>query len=302
MMFKPILLLAFIAIATSVFAQSVKETNLYEGTIPDSKKSSVTEHITFSNGQVRISDVVTPTLTMFTPVNPNGTSVIICPGGGYARLAIDHEGVEVAKEFNKHGVTAFVLKYRLPSDSIMIDKSIGPLEDAQQAIRIVRTNSSAWGLNPNKIGIMGFSAGGHLASTAATHFHSLADKSIHDTTSVRPDFVMLIYGVISFNDSITHKGSKDNLIGKNPSEELVKKFSNELQVTKDSPPAFLVQAGDDHTVPVENSIRYYEACLKNHVPAEMHLYPNGGHGFGLHNKTTDDQWFERLMNWMKKFP
>ncbi len=297
-----IVLFFLLLVSGSVFGQSVKEMNLYTGTIPDSKKSSVTEHITFSNGQVRISDVVTPTLTRFTPVDPNGTSVIICPGGGYARLAIDHEGVEVAKEFNKHGVTAFVLKYRLPGDSIMIDKSIGPLEDAQQAIRIVRSNATAWGLSPNKIGIMGFSAGGHLASTAATHFNSLADETVKDTTSVRPDFVMLIYPVISFNDNITHKGSKDNLIGKNPSKELVEKFSNELQVTKDSPPTFLVQAGDDHTVPVENSIRYYEACLKNHVPAEMHLYPNGGHGFGLHNKTTDDEWFNRLQNWMKKFP
>ena len=301
-MASKIVLFFLLLVSGSVFAQSVEEMNLYPGTIPDSKKSSVTEHITFSNGQVRISDVVTPTLTRFTPVDPNGISVIICPGGGYARLAIDHEGVEVAKEFNKYRVTAFVLKYRLPSDSIMVDKSIGPLEDAQQAIRIVRSKATAWGLNPNKIGIMGFSAGGHLAATAATHFDSFADKSVKDTTSVRPDFVMLIYGVISFNDSITHKGSKDNLIGKTPSKELVEKFSNELQVTKDSPPAFLVQAGDDHTVPVQNSIRYYEACLKNHVPAEMHLYPNGGHGFGLHNKTTDDQWFERLLNWMKKFP
>ncbi|MEO9032888.1 MAG: alpha/beta hydrolase [Ginsengibacter sp.] len=301
-MFNKFLLFFFLLLPVTLFAQSVEEMNLYPGAIPDSKRSSVTEHISFSNGQVRISDVVTPTLTRFTPVNPNGTSVIICPGGGYARLAIDHEGVEVAKEFNKQGITAFVLKYRLPGDSIMIDKTIGPLEDAQQAIRIVRTKAIAWGLNPNKIGIMGFSAGGHLASTAATHFNSIADKTVKDTTSVRPDFVMLIYAVISFNDSITHKGSKDNLIGKSPSKELVEKFSNELQVTKDSPPAFLVQAGDDHTVPVENSIRYYEACLKNHVPVEMHLYPNGGHGFGLHNKTTDDEWFERLLNWMKKFP
>ena len=301
-MLNKIFFFLLLLISGSAFTQSVEEMNLYEGTITDSKKSPVTEQIIFKNGGVRISDVVTPTLTKFTPVNPDGTSVIICPGGGYARLAIDHEGVEVAKEFNKHGITAFVLKYRLPSDSIMVDKTIGPLEDAQQAIRIVRSKAVAWGLNPNKIGIMGFSAGGHLASTAATHFNSLADKAIKDTTSVRPDFVMLIYGVISFNDSITHKGSKENLIGKNPPQELVKKFSNELQVTKDSPPAFLVQAGDDHTVPVENSIRYYEACLKNHVPAEMHLYPYGGHGFGLHNKTTDDQWFERLMNWMKKFP
>lgn len=301
-MFNKFLLFFFLLMPVTLFAQSVEEINLYSGAIPDSKKSSVAEHISFTNGQVRISDVVTPTLTKFTPLNPNGTSVIICPGGGYARLAIDHEGVEVAKEFNKHGVTAFVLKYRLPSDSIMIDKSIGPLEDAQQAIRIVRTNATKWGLDPSKIGIMGFSAGGHLAATAATHFNSIADKTVKDTTSVRPDFVMLIYGVISFNDSITHKGSKDNLIGKNPSKELLEKFSNELQVTKNSPPAFLVQAGDDHTVPVENSIRYYEACLKNHVPVEMHLYPNGGHGFGLHNKTTDDKWFERLLNWMKKFP
>lgn len=301
-MFNKFLLFFFLLMPVTLFAQSVEEINLYSGAIPDSKKSSVAEHISFTNGQVRISDVVTPTLTKFTPLNPNGTSVIICPGGGYARLAIDHEGVEVAKEFNKHGITAFVLKYRLPSDSIMIDKSIGPLEDAQQAIRIVRTNATKWGLDPSKIGIMGFSAGGHLAATAATHFNSIADKTVKDTTSVRPDFVMLIYGVISFNDSITHKGSKDNLIGKNPSKELLEKFSNELQVTKNSPPAFLVQAGDDHTVPVENSIRYYEACLKNHVPVEMHLYPNGGHGFGLHNKTTDDKWFERLLNWMKKFP
>ncbi|MDQ6903687.1 MAG: alpha/beta hydrolase [Bacteroidota bacterium] len=301
-MFNKFLLFFFLLMPVTLFAQSVEEINLYSGAIPDSKKSSVAEHISFTNGQVRISDVVTPTLTKFTPLNPNGTSVIICPGGGYARLAIDHEGVEVAKEFNKHGITAFVLKYRLPSDSIMIDKSIGPLEDAQQAIRIVRTNATKWGLDPSKIGIMGFSAGGHLAATAATHFNSIADKTVKDTTSVRPDFVMLIYGVISFNDSITHKGSKDNLIGKNPSKELLEKFSNELQVTKNSPPAFLVQAGDDHTVPVENSIRYYEACLKNHVPVEMHLYPNGGHGFGLHNKTTDDEWFERLLNWMKKFP
>ncbi|MEO8414959.1 MAG: alpha/beta hydrolase [Ginsengibacter sp.] len=300
-MLKKIFLFFLVLVSETAFSQSIEDMNLYKGAIPDSKPSSVTEHITFNNGGFRISSVVTPILTRFSPAHPNGISVIICPGGGYARLAMDHEGVEVAKTFNNYGITAFVLKYRLPMDSIMIDKSIGPLEDAQQAIRMVRSKATMWGLDPNKVGIMGFSAGGHLASAAATHFHSLADQSIHDTTSVRPDFTILIYPVISFNDSITHHGSKENLIGKNPSAELVKEFSNELQVSKDCPPAFLVQAGDDRTVPVENSVRYYQACIRNGVPVEMHLYPAGGHGFGLHNKTTNDQWFDRLMNWMKIF-
>lgn len=287
-----------LVISNSIWAQSVEEMTLYNGDIPGSKQSTIKEQDVFANGAIRISSVITPTLTRFTPLKPNGTSVIICPGGGYGRLAIDHEGVEVARAFNEYGVTAFVLKYRLPMDSIMMDKTIGPLQDAQQAIRMVRKQSVAWGLNPDKIGIMGFSAGGHLASTAATHFTNLADASLKDTTSVRPDFAILIYPVISFNDSITHMGSKINLIGKKPSMELTNKFSNELQVTKNSPPAFLVHAGDDGTVPVENSIRYYQACIKNKVPTEMHLYPKGGHGFGMHNRTTSDQWFERLINWM----
>jgi acetyl esterase/lipase len=226
-------------------------------------------------------------------------SIIICPGGGYTRLSIDHEGINVAKALNEFGITAFVLKYRLPNDSIMIDKTTGPLQDAQQAIRTVRKQAAAWGLNPVKTGIMGFSAGGHLAATAATHFTMIADaSSVNDTTSLRPDFAILIYPVISLDDTIAHKGSKTNLIGKNPSVELTKLFSNELQVTKNTPPVFLVHAGDDGTVPVENSIRFYQACIKNKVPVEMHLYPKGGHGFGLNNKTTTDKWFDRLINWI----
>lgn len=288
-------------VSNSAIAQTVQEIPLYTGSIPGSKQSSVKERIIFENGGVRISSVIAPTLTRFTPKNPNGTAIIICPGGGYTRLAIDHEGVEVAKALNEYGITAFVLKYRLPNDSIMVDKTTGPLQDAQQAIRMVRKQAKTWGLNPAKIGIMGFSAGGHLASTAATHFNTLADASLKDTASVRPDFAILIYPVISFNDSFAHMGSKINLIGKNASQQLSNEFSNELQVTKNSPPAFLVHAGDDGTVPVENSIRYYQACIKNKVPAEMHLYPHGGHGFGMHNKTTDDKWFDRLITWMKMF-
>jgi acetyl esterase/lipase len=297
-MYNKIAILFFLLVAETTLAQSVSETALYPGAVPGSKQSSIKEQIIFVNGGVRISSVVTPTLTKFTPVKPNGTSIIICPGGGYGRLAIDHEGVEVAKLLNAEGITAFVLKYRLPNDTIMIDKTIGPLQDAQQAIRTVRKQAAVWGLNPNRIGIMGFSAGGHLAATAATHFNFIADATINDTTSVRPDFAILLYPVISFDDSIAHKGSKTNLIGKTPSAELTKNFSNELQVTKNTPPSFLVHAGDDGTVPVENSIRYYQACIKNKVLAEMHLYPKGGHGFGLNNKTTSDKWFDRLINWV----
>lgn len=290
-----------VVISGTAMAQSVAEMPLYPGIVPGSKQSTIKEQIIFVNGGVRISSVITPTLTQFTPAKPNGISVIICPGGGYGRLAIDHEGVEVAKAFNQQGITAFVLKYRLPNDTIMVDKTIGPFQDAQQAIRVVRKQAAAWGLNPNKIGIMGFSAGGHLASTAATHFNFIADASIKDTISVRPDFAILLYPVISFDDSIVHKGSKVNLIGKSPSAEQTNYFSNELQVTKNSPPAFLVHAGDDGAVPVENSIRYYQACIKNKVPVEMHLYPKGGHGFGLNNKTTSEKWFDNLLSWLNTF-
>lgn len=294
-----IAILFSLLVSNSIMAQTITEMELYAGVIPGAKQSAVREkRIVLENGGIRIASVIVPTLEKYTPAKPNGTSVIICPGGGYVRLSIDHEGEDVARALNEFGITGFVLKYRLPNDSIMEDKSIGPLQDAQQAIRMVRQQAAAWGLNPNKIGIIGFSAGGHLASTAATHFNVKADATARETISVRPDFVILLYPVVSFDDSIAHKGSKINLVGKNPTEEQIKLYSNELQVTKNSPPAFIVHAGDDKTVPVENSIRYYMACIKNKVPVEMHLYPGGGHGFGLNNKTTTDKWFDRLMNWI----
>jgi acetyl esterase/lipase len=199
---------------------------------------------------------------------------------------------------NRWGITAFVLKNRLPDDTINIDRSLAPLQDAQQAIRFVRSNAKVFGIDKNKIGIMGFSAGGHLASTAATHFTFKADASNTDTVSVRPDFAILIYPVISFDSTITHKGSRNNLIGATASTEKTDFFSNELQVTSATPPSFLVHAGDDGSVPVDNSLRYYQACIKNKVPVELHLYPKGGHGFGMNNKTTDDNWMERLKNWL----
>jgi acetyl esterase/lipase len=281
-------------------AQQITEIPLYKNKIPNSIATAGKEHSVFEDNITKIAKVSIPTLTIYKPAHANGQAVIICPGGGYAILAFDYEGTKVAAELNKWGVTAFVLKYRLPDDKIMMDKSIGPLQDAQQAIRFVRANAKQWGVNKNKIGIMGFSAGGHLAATAATHFNFKADSANTDTTSLRPDFAILIYAVISFDSTIAHQGSSDNLLGNNITKEKILFFSNEQQVTANTAPSFLVHAGDDDAVPVANSTRYYEACIKNNVPAEMHLYPKGGHGFSMHNPATDDKWMERLKNWMHR--
>jgi pectinesterase len=273
---------------------------LYKDVVPNSKPASNKENSTFRDNVTRIAKVSIPTLTIFKAAKPNGKAVIICPGGGYTILAFDKEGTRVAEEMNRWGITAFVLKYRLPDDTTMIDKSLAPLQDAQQAIRLIRENANEWGVNKNQIGIMGFSAGGHVAATAATHFKFIADAANADTTSVRPDFAVLIYPVISFDSSITHKGSRNNLIGATASDKLTNFFSNELQVDMETPPSFLVHAGDDAAVPVDNSVRYYLACIKNKVPVEIHLYPKGGHGFGMNNKSTDDNWLERLKNWINR--
>jgi pectinesterase len=271
---------------------------LYKNAVPNSKQVADKESFTVNDNVTRITKVSVPSITIYKPQKQNGMAVIICPGGGYAVLAFDKEGTRIAREMNRWGVTCFVLKYRLPDDSSQIDKSLAPLQDAQQAIRFVKSNAKEFGIAKDKIGIMGFSAGGHLASTAATHFTFRADINNSDTTSVRPDFAVLIYPVISFDSSMTHKGSRNNLIGAAATAEQINFFSNELQVTTNSPPAFLVHTGDDMTVPVENSLRYYRACIKNKVPTELHLYPKGGHGFGLYNNTTEDNWMERLKNWL----
>lgn len=255
---------------------------------------------TGTDGIIRIGKVSIPDISIFSATNSStkNTAVIICPGGGYSILAYNLEGTDVAKIFNSWGVTAIVLKYRLPDDAIMEDKSIGPLQDAQRALQYVRENSKQLNIDPEKIGMMGFSAGGHLAATASTHYNK-SYISNPQNISLRPDFSILAYPVISFTDSLAHFGSRENLIGKNPSRDLIKNFSNELQVTKNMPPTFLVLAADDKTVNPENSIKYYEALLKHNVPAEIHIYQNGGHGFGTHNYTTKDDWMQTLKHWMQ---
>jgi acetyl esterase/lipase len=245
--------------------------------------------------------VTNPSLDMYpAPVGKaNGTAVIICPGGAYWGLAIDHEGAQIARWLNGLGITAFVLKYRLPDNSIMENKSIGPMQDGQRAIRIVRSHAKEWGINPDKIGIMGFSAGGHLAATLSTHFNEKAYQP-EDSTSARPDFSLLIYPVISMDSVITHLGSRVNLLGGNPSSELVKHFSNELQVSSETPPAFMVHSLDDGAVPVQNSINYALSMHKFNIPCELHLYQTGGHGYGLgRSANTESTWPEACRKWLE---
>jgi acetyl esterase/lipase len=294
--------LSILSLFSLFMAAAQQELPLYgSDPIPNSRPAADQEKVD-SGGRpdhYTLSKVSHPTLTVFLPPKRkrNGTAVIISPGGAYTHLAMAHEGMEVARLLNGMGITAFVLKYRLPSDSTMIDKTIGPLQDAQRAMQLVRQRAAEWGVNTGRIGIMGFSAGGHLASTAGTHFtQSTIDNK--DNLSLRPDFMILIYPVISLSDSLGHRNSRNSLIGQNPDASVIRQYSNELQVTEQTPPAFIVHAGDDKTVPVANSLHFYEALLHNKVPAELHIYPKGGHGFGLHNATTKDHWSERMQNWL----
>jgi acetyl esterase/lipase len=196
------------------------------------------------------------------------------------------------------GVTAFVVKYRTPSDRHMKDKRTGPLQDAQQAIASVRRDAAKWNVDPARIGVMGFSAGGHLAATTGTQFKSPV-LSQWRSADVRPDFLMLIYPVITFVDPAVHAGSRKMLLGESPSQADMQRFSPQLMVTDDTPPTFLMHAADDETVPVANSIRFFEALQARKIPAQLMIFPAGGHGFGLNNATTDDRWIERCRKWLQ---
>jgi acetyl esterase/lipase len=282
-------------LSLSVSAQEI--INLYLGTIPNSKVAGVKETVEKEHSGM-FSGVTKPTLEIFLPEKDKATiaAVIIYPGGGYGVVVYQAEGINTAKEFAKNGIAAFVLKYRLPNDSTMIDKKIGPLQDAQQAIKIVRENASKWGIDINKVGIMGFSAGGHLASTAATHFDNAVIEN-NNNTNLRPDFQILVYPVISMQDSLTHLDSRKNLLGSNPSKEIIDEFSNELQVNGNTPPAYITQTEDDKVVSVNNSIVYFESLKYHNVPAELHIYPKGNHGFVLFQPT--DEWMMPIFKWMK---
>lgn len=263
--------------------------------VPDSEKAFINQ----DNGDTTFMAVSKPLLTAYLPEKSDKKTpaVIICPGGAYLGLAYSHEGIRPAKALNELGVAAIILKYRLPSDRTMKNKEIGPLQDVQQAIKTVRMHAAEWNIDTNKIGVMGFSAGGHLAASAGTHYNYPVIEN-KENINLRPDFMILIYPVISFSDQLTHSMTRENLIGKNPTEEKKAFYSNELQVTKDTPPAFLVHSGADQAVKVENSIRMYLALHDKGVESSLLIYPLGEHGFGLNNPTINDKWLTHCREWM----
>jgi acetyl esterase/lipase len=239
-----------------------------------------------------------PTLTVYLPSRGKPTpAVLIFPGGSYRGTSIIKEGREVAVAFNKMGVAAIVVKYRTPSEKWMTNRSTGPLQDAQQAMRVVRTRAEEWNIDAARVGVVGFSAGGHLAATAAVRF----DKSVNPAPrneNLRPDFLVLVYPVVSMTDELAHTLSRTNLLGDSPSPEAMRNFSVELTIPERAPPTFLVHAADDKTVKVENTLRLFEALKARGIPTELHIYPGGGHGFGLNNSTTQDRWIEHCKNWL----
>jgi acetyl esterase/lipase len=298
-----IFLFAFLLLHLSSMEQEIKLLLWPNGNVPNYKKTSEVEKRDTAE-IVHISLVQQPDITVFLPSkrNATGQAVVVCPGGGYAILAYDWEGTEVARWLCSKGIAAIVLKYRLPNSKSNIDPKLSPLLDAQRAIRTVRANAAKWNIKKDKIGIMGFSAGGHLASTAGTHFDA-GDANAADTidrNSCRPDFMILMYPVITMSKNYMHQGSRNNLIGANADSTLAKYYSSDLQVTKDTPPTFIVHATDDNGVPVENSLSFYQALKNNKVPAEMHIYPTGGHGFGLAiGRGYLETWPDRCIDWLR---
>lgn len=280
---RKIILMSFLFITTMLSAQKPVELLLWPNGAPNSNGLTGTEEDL--NGG-RVANVVNPSITVYRAEKPNGMAIIMCPGGGYARLAMNHEGHDMASWFTTQGITYVVLKYRMPNGNYEV-----PLSDAEQAIRLVREHAAEWGINPQRVGIMGASAGGHLAASLA---------SLYSSDKTRPDFQILFYPVISMQKGVTHGGSRQNLIGENPSQELEQKYSLERQVSPRSPQAFIMLSSDDGAVPPINGIGYFLALRDQKVPASLHVYPTGGHGWGFRdNFTYKRQWTGELEKWLR---
>lgn len=272
--------------------------------IPNRIESDEKEIHTQGEDLLRISKVQEPTIEVYLPArkNANGQAMLIFPGGGYQILAYDWEGTDIAKFLNGKGIAGIVVKYRLPSDVSQKEKHLVPLIDAQRALRMVRSLAKDFNIDANKIGIIGFSAGGHLASTLGTHFNEKVYDPLDeiDRESARPDFMALAYPVISFKQMITHSGSKKKLSGEKSEPGISEYFSNEERVSEDTPPTFLMHATDDPGVPVENSLAFFKACRDKGVHVTMHIYPTGGHGFSLARENEHLRgWTERMFEWME---
>ncbi len=250
-----------------------------------------------------VRNITAPDIEIFRASQPSGTGVLIMPGGGYSYVVMDKEGRDIARWFNSLGVNAFVLKYRLPNTTAHRFGPEIPLRDAQRALRLVRSHAAEWGGRPDRIGALGFSAGGHLAATLGTHFDAgnPAAADPVERVSCRPDFLLLGYPVISMEAAITHAGSRNELLGKNPSEDLIERFSNELHVTTNTPPVFIFCANDDHAVKVDNSLRFYNAARAAGVSAELHIFEIGGHGFGMKpNNRAGTSWPPLCESWLRE--
>lgn len=288
-----VFLFGLLCIGMSGAAQQV--IRLYANNIPNSLPAPQQEY-TDSYGNVR--KVSVPDITAYFPSKPDSSraAVIICSGGGYGALVINKEGHPTAQALAREGLACFVLKYRLPDVQTMTDPTIGPIQDLQQAIKMVRDSAGRWGLNPHCIGVLGFSAGGHLAATAGTHFnHTYIPNS--SGTSLRPDFMMLLNPVISMRDSVGHSGSRANLLGVNLSAHQIQAFSNELHVTANTPPVFLMHAADDHMVSINNSLVFYHALLLHKVAVDAHFYARGDHGFPL--EPAKSTWMSYCLSWLR---
>lgn len=281
---KTIIFSVLLSVATMLSAQNTMELPLWPAGAPNSNGLSGAEE-RLDGG--RVSHVSTPSVTVYKAEKPNGMAIIMCPGGGYALLAMNHEGHDMAPWLNAQGITYIVLKYRMPNGHYEV-----PLSDAEQAIRLVRRHAKEWNIRPDRIGIMGASAGGHLAASLAT---------LYSSEETRPDFQILLYPVISMQTGVTHGGSRQNLLGKEPSLELTEKFTLEKQVNERTPQAFLVLSADDRSVPPANGIHYFEALLQHQVPATLHVYPTGGHGWGFRDAFPyKRQWTGELEKWLRE--
>ncbi len=281
---KTIFFSILLSVATMLCAQNTFELPLWPAGAPNSNGLTGTEE-DLEGG--RVANVIKPSITVYKADKPNGMAIIMCPGGGYARLAMNHEGHDMAPWLNAQGITYIVLKYRMPNGHYEV-----PLSDAEQAIRLVRQHAKEWNIRPDRIGIMGASAGGHLAASLAT---------LYSSNETRPDFQVLFYPVISMVPGVTHGGSRQNLLGNNPSQELEDKYTLEKQVNAHTPQAFIMLSADDGAVPPANGIHYFEALLQHQVPATLHVYPTGGHGWGFRDAFTyKRQWTGELEKWLRE--
>lgn len=281
---KTIFFSILLSVATMLSAQNTFELPLWPAGAPNSNGLTGTEE-DLEGG--RVANVIKPSITVYKADKPNGMAIIMCPGGGYARLAMNHEGHDMAPWLNAQGITYIVLKYRMPNGHYEV-----PLSDAEQAIRLVRQHAKEWNIRPDRIGIMGASAGGHLAASLAT---------LYNSNETRPDFQILFYPVISMVPGVTHGGSRQNLLGNNPSQELEDKYTLEKQVNERTPQAFIMLSADDGAVPPANGIHYFEALLQHQVPATLHVYPTGGHGWGFRDAFTyKRQWTGELEKWLRE--